>query len=108
MRPRADAFSKVASHCGSFVAIRGGDTLAAAVRRAAARPLRVFLQTGEHDLDIVFGSWPLANRQMASALAYQGYAHRLVVGSGGHSLAHGGSVLADTLRWLWSDDPFLG
>jgi enterochelin esterase family protein len=41
---------------------------------------------------------PLASRELASALAYKGYAHRLVVGTGGHSLAHGGAIFPDTLR----------
>lgn len=98
---RPDAFGKVLSHCGSFVDIRGGHLLAQRVRNTPAKPLRVFLQTGEHDLDIVFGNWTLANRTLASALAYRGYAHRLVVGEGGHSLRHGGALLAEALRWLW-------
>jgi enterochelin esterase family protein len=100
---RPDAFGMVLSHCGSFVAIRGGDTMAPRVRREDARALRVFLQTGEHDLDIVFGNWPLANRQLAAALAYRGIAHRLVVGEGGHSLRHGGALLPEALRWLFSE-----
>lgn len=100
---RPEAFGRVISHCGSFVALRGGHQLHAAVRQAEARPLRVFLQTGEHDLDLVFGDWELANRQLASALAYRGYEHRLVIGRGGHSLRHGGAILPDTLRWIWSE-----
>ena len=100
---RPDYFGKAVSHCGSFVDIRGGHTLAALVRRAPKRPLRIFLQTGEHDLDILFGSWTLANRTLAAALAYRGYDHRLVVGEGGHSLRHGGAILPETLRWLWRD-----
>jgi enterochelin esterase-like enzyme len=100
---RPDYFGKVVSHCGSFVDIRGGHQLAAAVRRTPRKALRVYLQTGEHDLDILFGSWTLANRELASALAYRDYDYRLEVGEGGHSLAHGGAVLGDTLRWLWRD-----
>lgn len=100
---RPDYFGKVVSHCGSFVDIRGGHVLPALVRRAEAKPLRVFLQTGEHDLDILYGCWPLANRELASALAYRGYDHQLVIGAGGHSLAHGGALFADCLRWLWRD-----
>ena len=95
------AFGNVVSHCGSFVALRGGNTWPDTIRRTPARALRVFLQDGENDLDIVFGHWLHANRQMAAALAYAGYKHRLVVGSGGHSLKHGGALLPDTLRWLW-------
>ena len=101
---RPDAFGKVVSHCGSFVDIRGANQLAPAVRRGPDKALKVFLQTGEHDLDIVFGDWVQANRTLASALAYRGIPHRLVVGRGGHSLRHGGAIFPDTLRWLWSEN----
>ena len=101
---RPDAFGKVVSHCGSFVDIRGAHQLAQAVRHGPDKALKVFLQTGEHDLDIVFGDWVQANRTLASALAYRGIEHRLVVGRGGHSLRHGGAIFPDTLRWLWSEN----
>lgn len=100
---RPDAFGRVISHCGSFVALRGGHLLHAAVRRVQGKALRIFLQTGENDLDIVFGHWELANRQLAAALAYRGYEHQLVVGQGGHSLRHGGAIFPDALRWIWSE-----
>ena len=99
---RPGAFGKVVSHCGSFVDIRGAHQLAPTVRRGPAKALKVFLQTGEHDLNIVFGDWVQANRDLASALAYRGIEHRLVVGCGGHSLRHGGAIFPETLRWLWS------
>ena len=99
---RPDFFNRVASHCGSFVNIRGGHALSSRIRRDGSLTLaKVFLQTGELDLDIVFGHWPSANRDMAAALAYRGIPHRLVIGAGGHSLAHGGALLIDTLRWLF-------
>ena len=100
---RPDFFGKVISHCGSFVDIRGGDALAASIRRHGLKPLRVALQTGANDLDIVFGHWVHANRTIAAALDYCGIAHQLIVGEGGHSLAHGGALFPDTLRWLWRD-----
>ncbi len=100
---RPDAFRKVVSHCGSFANIRGGDAYPALIRRADPKPLRVFLQSGARDLDVVFGSWPLANQQMAAALAYAGYDHQFVFGAGGHTLAHGGAIFPDTMRWLWRD-----
>jgi len=102
---RPDQFSKVVSHVGSFVDIRGGHEWPHRIRKEPRRPLRVFLQDGEADLDIVFGHWFHANQQMAAALAYAGYDHRFVVGSGGHSIRHGGALLPDTLRWLWHDHP---
>jgi len=104
---RPDAFGRVLSHCGSFTDLRGGHLLAPAVRREARKPLRVFLQTGRKDLDIVFGNWLLANQALASALEYRGYDVRLVVGDGGHSLVHGGAIFPDSLRWLWRDGPAL-
>jgi len=100
---RPGSFGKVISHCGSFVDLRGGHLVAPAVRAAPQRPLRVFLQSGANDLDIRFGNWLLANQTLASALAYRGYDHQLVIGSGGHSLAHGGAIFPDTLRWLFRD-----
>ena len=75
------------------------------IRRAAPKPLRVFLQSGANDFNLVFGNWPNANRDMASALDYQGYDYQFVFGEGTHSLKHGGSILPDTLRWLWRDYP---
>ena len=102
---RPDAFRKVVSHCGSFAALRGGETYPSLIRRAAPKPLRVVLQTGAADLDVVFGNWPLANRQMAAALAYREYDYQFVFGEGRHTLKHGGAIFPDTLRWLWRDYP---
>ena len=101
---RPDAFGNVITHCGSFVDIRGGHAIIPAVRRHPRKPLRVFQQTGRHDLDIVFGHWLNANRDLAAALDYHGYPHRLEVGEGGHSLLHGGAILPDTLRWIFAGD----
>ncbi len=70
---RPDAFSKVISHCGSFTNIRGGHNYPSLIRKTQIKPIRVFLQTGSKDLDVVFGNWPIANHAMASALAYKGY-----------------------------------
>lgn len=102
---RPDAFSKVVSHCGSFTNVRGGYNYPFMIRMAEPKPLRVFLQSGAQDFDLVFGNWPLANRSMASALEYQGYDYQFVFGEGGHTLKHGGSIFPDTLRWLWRDYP---
>jgi len=102
---RPDQFSKVISHIGSFVDIRGGHAWPDLVRKTPPKPLRVYLQDGAADLDIVYGHWFHANQQMAAALAYADYDHRFVVGTGGHSIKHGGALLPDALRWLWRDHP---
>lgn len=104
---RPDQFSKVISYIGSFTNIRGGHVYPALVRKTERKPIRVFLQEGENDLDNLHGSWPLANRQMAAALKFVGYDHKLVMGDGSHSGNHGGAILPDALRWLWRDYPGL-
>jgi enterochelin esterase family protein len=101
---RPDAFRKVVSHIGSFTNIRGGHVYPALIRKAEKKPLRVFLQEGENDLDNQFGNWPLANRDMAASLKYAGYDHKLVMGQGTHNPKHAGSIFPDTLRWLWRTD----
>ena len=89
------------SHCGSYVNIRGGHNFPSLVRSTPRKPIRVALQSGENDAQHIYCNWPLANRTLADALAFAGYDHRFDFGSGGHSLRHGGAILADTLRWLW-------
>lgn len=98
---RPDAFRKVLSQIGSFTNIRGGHVYPAWIRKTERKPLRVFLQDGANDLNNLHGNWPLANQEMASALAFAGYDYQFVFGTGSHSGAHGGAILPDTLRWLW-------
>lgn len=98
---RPDAFRKVLSHIGSFADIRGGHNYPSLIRKEPVRPLRVFLQDGEADLDNQYGNWWLANLQMVAALRYRNYDHTFVGGSGGHDGLHGGTILPDSLRWLW-------
>jgi acetyl esterase/lipase len=100
---RPDLFSKVLSHVGSFTNIRGGDVYPGKVRKTPGKPIRVFLQDGSADLNNAFGSWPLANQQMAAALKFAHYDYRFVYGDGGHNGKHGGAILPDSLRWLWAD-----
>jgi enterochelin esterase-like enzyme len=103
---RPDQFRKVISHIGSYTNIRGGYVYPGLIRKTKpAKPLRVFLQDGSNDLDNLHGNWPLANQDMAAALAFMGYDHQFVLGDGGHSGKHGGALFPDTLRWLWRDWP---
>lgn len=102
---RPDQFGKVVSHIGSFVNIRGGHVYPSLIRKTERKPIRVFLQDGTKDLDNLHGHWPLANQEMAAALAFMGYDHKFVMGEGGHDGKHGGQIFPDTLRWLWRDYP---
>jgi enterochelin esterase family protein len=98
---RPDAFRKVLCHVGSFTNIRGGHVYPALIRKMEHKPIRIFLQAGENDLDNMFGSWPLANREMAAAFHYAKYDYRFVMGHEGHNGKHGGAILPESLRWLW-------
>jgi enterochelin esterase family protein len=99
---RPESYGKVISHCGSFVNINGGHEFPLMVRNTVRKPIKVFLQSGEGDVDIPLGSWPMANHQMAEAMAYAGYGYRFEFGTGGHNRRHGGALFAESLRWLYS------
>ena len=108
---RPNEFSKVLSWIGSFTNIAAGQTLRAGghnyealVRKTIPRkPIRVFLQDGENDLDNANGNWPLANQTLAKSLSFAGYDYKFELGHGFHSNRHGRAILPDSLRWLWRD-----
>ena len=100
---RPDSFGRVLSHIGSFTNIRGGHVYPALIRKTERKPIRVFLQDGSNDLNNAHGSWPIANQQMAAALAFAGYDFKFVFGTGAHSGEHGGAILPESLRWLWRE-----
>jgi enterochelin esterase family protein len=98
----------VLSWVGSFTNIasgktgrEGGHNYEAMIRKTPRKPIRAFLQDGANDLDNANGNWPLANQQMARALAFAGYDYKFVYGNGFHSNRHGRALLPDALRWLW-------
>jgi len=98
---RPEAFRKVLSHVGSFANIRGGHVYPTLVRNTPAKPIRIFLQAGTHDLDVAWGNWALSNLQMAAALNFMEYDYRLDFGDGAHDGEHGGAILPESLVWLW-------
>jgi enterochelin esterase family protein len=122
---RPDQFRNVISLIGSYTSIGyrpvrdgqplvpGGDLYPTLIRKSPVKPLKLFLQDGENDLDNVHGNWFLANQQMLAAFAFANaaadakkdpgprYAVRHAWGEGGHSDVHGGAILPDILRWIW-------
>ena len=98
---RPNEFRKVLSAVGSFTNIRGGHNYPALIRKTEKKPIRAFLQDGANDLDNLHGNWPLANQEMAAALKFMGYDYRFEFGTEGHNAKHGGTILPDSLRWLW-------
>ncbi len=100
---RPDLFSKVLSHVGSFTNIRGGDRYPGVIRKTPTKPIRVFLQDGNADLDNEHGNWWLGNLQMEASLKYKKYDYKTAWGDGGHNGKHGGAILPESLRWLWRE-----
>jgi enterochelin esterase-like enzyme len=78
------------------------------IPQADPKPLRIWLEVGEHDLhaddpEDTWHNWPLANRRMAAALAAKGYDYRFTFSLGGRHadpriLEH---TLPSALEWLW-------
>lgn len=123
---RPEAFGNVISFIGSYTSIGyrpataaaplvpGGDLYPTLIRKSPIRPIKLFLQDGSHDLDNEHGNWFLANQQMLAALEWANahadaagdagprYVVRHEWGDGAHSDAHGGMLLPEVLRWLWS------
>ena len=98
-----DYFQKVISHYGSFTDIRGGHDFPPLIRKNDKKNIKVYLQDGSADLNNQFGNWWLANLQLESALEFKGYDFKFDKGDGGHNGKHAGSVLPQSLEWLWSD-----
>ena len=100
---RPDYFHKVLSHFGSFTNIRGGHEYPFLIRKNKKKDIKIFMQDGSNDLDNEYGNWWLANLQMESSFKFKKYEFKFEKGSGTHSGKHGGSILPESLLWLWSD-----
>jgi len=125
---RPDSFRRVISMIGSYTSIGyapaadgkpmvpGGDLYPTLIRKNPIKPIRIYLQDGEHDLSNEHGSWFLANQQMLSAFEYANakadkdnllgtrYEVRHNWGDGAHSDVHGGALLPEILKWIWTND----
>ncbi|MDE3149163.1 MAG: SMP-30/gluconolactonase/LRE family protein [Acidobacteriota bacterium] len=110
---RPDQFHRVLSFIGTYVAMKGADSLPALVRKTEPKPIRVFMQDGTNDHIVpaepygisYAGSWPINNQVMYQALEYSGYDVKLVMGTEGHNMKQGGAIMPDALRWLWRGYP---
>ncbi len=100
---RPDAFRRVVSFIGSFTNLRGGNVLPDLIRKSEPKPLRVFQQDGEKDLDIYSGSWPIANKDIAAALEFAGYQHRFDFGTTSHDSKQSGPLFPEAVQWVWHD-----
>jgi enterochelin esterase-like enzyme/sugar lactone lactonase YvrE len=99
---RTDYFRKVYSSVGSFTNLRGGNIYPALVRKTEPKPIRVYMADTGGDVDNAFGSWPWANKRMASALKYMGYDTRFDWAEGyAHNADFGSAKFPDAMKWLW-------
>lgn len=64
---RPDVFRRVLSFIGSYTNLKGGNVYPDLIRKTEPKPIRIFLQDGDKDLNIYSGSWWMANQSMAWA-----------------------------------------
>jgi gluconolactonase len=102
---RPNRFRRVFSSIGTYVGLRGGNDYATLVRKVEPKPIRIFLQDGENDLNIYGGDWWIANQEMQRALVFAGYDVKHAWGTGAHDSHQATQVFPDALRWLWRDYP---
>jgi sugar lactone lactonase YvrE len=110
---RPDQFHRVLSFIGTFVAMKGADSLPALIRRTEPKPIRIFLQDGKNDHVVpgqpygtfYAGSWPINNQVIYEAFQFAGYDAKLVLGEEGHNMKQGGAIMPEALRWLWREYP---
>jgi enterochelin esterase-like enzyme/sugar lactone lactonase YvrE len=110
---RPDQFHRVLSFIGTYVAMKGADSLPALIRKTEPKPIRIFLQEGKNDHIVpaepwgtfYAGSWPINNQVMYEAFQSAGYDVKLEMGTEGHNMRHGAAIMPDALRWLWRGYP---
>jgi gluconolactonase len=110
---RPDQFRRVVSFIGTYVAMKGADTLPPLIRKTEPKPIRIYLQDGKKDHIVAAepfgtfygGSWPINNQVMFEAFESAGYDVKLTIGEGGHDKRQGSAIMPDVLRWLWRDYP---
>jgi len=115
-----ELYHRVLSYSGTFVnqqwpwnpATPDGawDLHARLIPNAPRKPLRIWMEVGDRDLDVKFmpdgeHDWVMANELMAAALAKKGYHYQFVFAKdAGHvDRAVKRQTLPEALEWLWRD-----
>ena len=89
---RPDQFHRVVSFIGTFVAMKGADTMLALIRKSEPKPIRIFMQDGKNDHIVpgqpfgtfFAGSWPINNQVLYEDLQFAGYDVKYELGESGH------------------------
>ncbi len=108
-----DQFHRVISFIGTFVAMKGADTMLAIIRKSEPKPIRVYMQDGRNDHLVpgqpfgtfFAGSWPINNEVLYEDLQFAGYDVHYELGESGHDGRQTSVIMPDVLRWLWRDYP---
>lgn len=99
---RPDYFHRVLSFAGAYINIRGGHIYPYLVRSTPKKDIKVYLQAGSNDIDIIFGNVWLANQQMAAAFKFKDYDYKFVKTTGTHGQFMG-ERFESAIEWLWRD-----
>ena len=119
---RPDLYRRVLTYSGTYVNQQSPPNPASPhgaweyhehwIAQSPRKPLRVWLEVGEHDNgaardEASMHNWVLANQRMAAALKAKGYAYRFVFAQGaGHVDGRvRGQTLPGALEWLWQGYP---
>ena len=119
---RPDLYRRVLSYSGTYVNQQSPTNPASLhgaweyhehlIPQNDAKPIRIWLQVGEHDLgeqrdEVSLHNWPLANQRMAAALKAKGYHYQYVYCLGAKHVDGRavGQTLPEALLWLWQGYP---
>ena len=108
-----DQFRRVISFIGTFVSMKGADTMLAIIRKSEPKPIRIFMQDGKIDHLVpgqpfgtfFAGSWPINNEVLYEDFQFAGYDVKFDLGESGHDGKQTSVIMPDILRWLWRDYP---
>jgi sugar lactone lactonase YvrE/enterochelin esterase-like enzyme len=102
---RPDAFTRVFSGIGTYVGLRGGHNYSTLVRKVEPKPIRVFMEDGDHDLNIYGGDWWMANQSLERSLKFAGYEVESRWGTEGHNGKHATQLFPEAMAYLWKGWP---
>ncbi len=122
---RPDLYRRILSYSGTYVAQESPDNPASPhgaweyhenfIPKTEAKPLRIWLQVGDHDNgwnkpEASYHNWVMANDRMAAVLKAKNYQYRYVMCKGaGHVDGKAvGQTLPGAMLWLWEGYPVKG
>lgn len=72
-------------------------------QKAMPVTIGLLINPGQHGDTLTKDPWRADNRSFEYDTLTGQYDYKFVGGTGGHNGKHGGSVLPESLRWLWAD-----